>query len=66
VLPFSTHHTPEQIAAWTEHFSRWLAQGRFVFPHTIVEGGLTEAPQALVSLLDGAYLGNVSVKVAQT
>jgi NADPH-dependent curcumin reductase CurA len=64
VLPFSTYHTPEQIAAWTEHFSRWLAQGRFVFPHTIVEGGLAGAPQALVSLLEGAYLGNVSVKVS--
>jgi NADPH-dependent curcumin reductase CurA len=64
VLPFSTYHTPQQIAAWTEHFSRWLAEGRFVFPHTIVDGGLRAAPQALVSLLKGAYRGNVSVKVA--
>ena len=64
VLPFSTYHTPEQIAAWTGHFSRWLAQGRFVFPHTIVEGGLTGAPQAHVSLLKGAYKGNVSVQIA--
>ncbi|WP_405879314.1 NADP-dependent oxidoreductase [Streptomyces sp. NBC_01136] len=64
VLPFSTYHTPEQVAAWTEHFSTWLGEDRFVFPHTIVEGGVTAAPEALVSLLQGNYKGNVSVKVA--
>ncbi|MFI5775132.1 zinc-binding dehydrogenase [Streptomyces sp. NPDC051658] len=64
VLPFSTHHTPEQVAAWTERFSTWLGEDRFVFPHTIVEGGLSAAPQALVSLLKGSYKGNVSVRVA--
>jgi NADPH-dependent curcumin reductase CurA len=64
VMPFSTYHTPEQIAAWTEHFSVWLGEGRFVFPHTIVEGGLQQAPQALCSLVEGAYRGNVSVRVA--
>jgi NADPH-dependent curcumin reductase CurA len=63
VLPFSTYHTPEQIGAWTEHFSRWLAEGRFVFPHTIVDGGIAQAPRALVSLLAGAYRGNVSVRI---
>lgn len=35
-----------------------------MFPHTIVEGGLSAAPQALVSLLKGNYKGNVSVRVA--
>lgn len=64
VLPFSTYHTPEQVAAWTERFSTWLSEDRFVFPHTIVEGGLSAAPQALVSLLKGSYKGNVSVRVA--
>lgn len=64
VLPFSTYHTPEQIAAWTEHFSQWLGEGRFVFPHTIAEGGIRQAPQALISLLDGAYRGNVSVQIS--
>ncbi|MGW0810260.1 zinc-binding dehydrogenase [Nonomuraea sp. NPDC002799] len=64
VLPFSTYHTPEQISAWTEHFSAWLAQGRFVFPHTVVDSGLAGAPQALVSLLKGDYKGNVSVRIA--
>jgi NADPH-dependent curcumin reductase CurA len=63
VLPFSTYHTPDQIAAWTEHFSRWLAEGRFVFPHTVVDGGIRQVPQALVSLLAGEYRGNVSVRV---
>ncbi|WP_239150536.1 hypothetical protein [Streptomyces sp. SID13588] len=42
----------------------WLDQGRFVFPHTIVDGGLRQAPQALCSLLDGGYRGNVSVHVS--
>ncbi|RFC78509.1 NADP-dependent oxidoreductase [Streptomyces sp. AcE210] len=64
VMPFSTYHTPDQVAAWTEHFSTWLGENRFVFPRTIVDGGITAAPRALVSLLRGAYKGNVSVKVA--
>lgn len=64
VLPFSTYHTPEQIAAWIEHFSTWLAEDRFVFPHTIVDGGIRQVPQALVSLLAGQYRGNVSVDIA--
>jgi NADPH-dependent curcumin reductase CurA len=63
VLPFSTYHTPDQIAAWTEHFSRWLTDGRFVFPHMVVDGGIRQAPQALGSLLAGEYRGNVSVRI---
>ncbi|MEU8028774.1 NADP-dependent oxidoreductase [Streptomyces sp. NPDC049099] len=59
--PFATYHTPEQIAAWTQHFATWLAEGRFVYPHTVVDGGLAAAPQALLELLKGRYRGNVVV-----
>ncbi|QGV77516.1 MDR family NADP-dependent oxidoreductase [Streptomyces ficellus] len=59
--PFACYHTPEQIGAWIQHFATWLGEGRFVFPQTVVEGGIEAAPEALLSLLKGAYRGNVSV-----
>lgn len=61
--PFATYHTPEQIWAWMQHYSQWLKEDKFVFPHTMVEGGLQAAPGALVSLLAGKYKGNVIVKL---
>ncbi|MFG1823221.1 zinc-binding dehydrogenase [Microbispora bryophytorum] len=63
LLPFSCHHTPEQVAAWREHFTRWLAEGRFVFPQTVVEGGIEQVPGAFLSLLKGSYRGNVAVRL---
>ncbi|GAT66906.1 alcohol dehydrogenase [Planomonospora sphaerica] len=63
LLPFSCHHTPDQLAAWREHFSGWLAEGRFVYPQTVVEGGIEDVPQAFLSLLRGSYRGNVSVRL---
>ncbi|MFF0291906.1 MDR family NADP-dependent oxidoreductase [Streptomyces sp. NPDC005262] len=63
LLPFSCYHTPDQIAAWREHFSSWLAEGRFVYPQTVVEGGIEDVPQAFLSLLQGSYQGNVSVRL---
>lgn len=64
IRPFATYHTPEQIMAWNTHFAQWVREGRFVLPQTIVEGGLDAAPQALLDLLDGAYTGNVVVKLS--
>ncbi|MFC9615054.1 MDR family NADP-dependent oxidoreductase [Streptomyces sp. NPDC056721] len=64
LLPFSCHHTPDQIAAWREHFSSWLDEGRFVYPQTAVEGGIEDVPQAFLSLLQGSYQGNVSVRLS--
>ncbi|GGL21882.1 MDR family NADP-dependent oxidoreductase [Planomonospora parontospora] len=63
LLPFSCHHTPDQLAAWREHFSGWLDEGRFVYPQTVVEGGIEDVPQAFISLLQGSYRGNVSVRL---
>jgi len=64
IKPFSTYHTPEQIQAWMEHFGQWLKEGKFVFPNTVVKGGIEAAPQALVDLTQGKYKGNVSVKLS--
>ncbi|MGW8687657.1 zinc-binding dehydrogenase [Streptomyces sp. NPDC055817] len=64
LLPFSCHHTPDQIVAWREHFSSWLDEGRFVYPQTVVEGGIEDVPQAFLSLLQGSYQGNVSVRLS--
>lgn len=63
LLPFACYHLPEQIGAWYQHFGTWLAEGRFVFPHTVLDGGLDAAPAALIGLLGGAYTGNVSVRL---
>ncbi|MCX4970532.1 NADP-dependent oxidoreductase [Streptomyces sp. NBC_00654] len=63
IRPFACYHTPEQINAWYEHFVQWHREGRFVFPHTTVEGGLTQAPEAMLALLKGRYRGNVAVRV---
>ncbi|QIM16311.1 zinc-binding dehydrogenase [Leucobacter insecticola] len=59
ILPFSTFHTPEQIAHWVTHYAAWLAEDRFVFPQSSPAGGLREAPQALIDLGKGKFRGNV-------
>ncbi|SCF56430.1 NADP-dependent oxidoreductase [Streptomyces sp. Ncost-T10-10d] len=64
LLPFSCYHTPDQVAAWRERFSSWLDEGRFVYPQTVVEGGIEDVPQAFLSLLQGCYQGNVSVRLS--
>ncbi|MEC4017330.1 NADP-dependent oxidoreductase [Streptomyces sp. H27-D2] len=64
IRPFACYHTPDQIMAWTQHFATWVGEGRFVFPHTTVEGGIEAAPDALISLLKGAYKGNVAVRIS--
>ncbi|GAA3515654.1 MDR family NADP-dependent oxidoreductase [Actinocatenispora rupis] len=63
LLPFSCHHTPEQVAAWREHVTTWLTEGRFVFPQTVVTGGIDDVPVAFLSLLAGSYRGTVSVRL---
>ncbi|ARF76238.1 zinc-binding dehydrogenase [Kitasatospora albolonga] len=60
--PYATYHTPEQVQAWTEHVARWLSEGRFVFPQTVVEGGIEQAPGALLDLLAGRHRGNITVR----
>ncbi|MFG3706454.1 zinc-binding dehydrogenase [Micromonospora sp. NPDC047670] len=64
LLPFSCHHTPDQIAAWHSHFRTWLDQNTFVFPQTVVQAGIDTVPDAFLSLLRGDYRGNVSVRLA--
>ncbi|GAB3985718.1 NADP-dependent oxidoreductase [Actinoallomurus acanthiterrae] len=64
LLPFSCYHTPDQIAAWREHFSTWLGEGRFVYPQTVVKGEVEDVPEAFLSLLQGSYRGNVSVRLS--
>ncbi|GLZ55389.1 NADP-dependent oxidoreductase [Actinomycetospora sp. NBRC 106378] len=61
--PFACYHLPEQIAAWFTHFGTWLGEGRFTYPHTVVEGGLDAAPTTLVGLLRGDFTGNVTVRL---
>lgn len=62
LLPFSCHHAPDQTEAWQKHFRTWLGEGRFVYPQTVVEGGIEDVPGAFLSLFEGAYQGDVSVR----
>ncbi|WP_440089448.1 hypothetical protein [Streptosporangium sp. LJ11] len=64
LTPFSRHHTPGKIAAWWEHFGAWPGEGRFVYPQTVVKGGIEDVPQAFPSLLQGSYRGDVSVRLS--
>lgn len=63
LLPFSCYHTPDQITAWQDSFRTWLEQGRFVYPQTVVDGGIEAVPGAFLSMLRGEYRGNVSVRL---
>ncbi|MFB7213702.1 MDR family NADP-dependent oxidoreductase [Streptomyces sp. NPDC056255] len=64
LLPFSCYHTPDQIAAWRKCFSTWLDAGWFVYPQTVIEGGIEDVPAAFLALLQGSYRGNVSVRLS--
>ncbi|MFI6481109.1 MDR family NADP-dependent oxidoreductase [Nonomuraea sp. NPDC050663] len=63
LLPFSCHHTPDQIAAWHRHFHTALGQGRFVYPRTVVETGIEGVPDTFLAMLRGEFRGNVSVRL---
>ena len=63
IRPFSTFHTPDQIQAWNQHYGLWLSEGKIVFPHTIINGGLEAAPAVLDGLLLGKFRGNVIVRL---
>ncbi|MFC4949975.1 zinc-binding dehydrogenase [Pseudonocardia sp. GCM10023141] len=64
IKPFSTYHTPEQIQAWNSHYGQWLAEGRIVYPRTVVEGGIDALPGALDELLAGVHRGNLILRIA--
>jgi len=61
---FATLHTPDQIVEWNARFSRWLAEGKAVFPRTVVEGGVSVLPQAVVDLMAGGFSGTALVKLS--
>ncbi|MFE6103609.1 zinc-binding dehydrogenase [Streptomyces laurentii] len=61
---FATLHTPDQIEEWNARFGAWLAEGRIVFPHTVVEGGVEALPQAFLDLLDRKHSGTVLVRMS--
>ncbi|MER6095787.1 hypothetical protein ABT154_07955 [Streptomyces sp. NPDC001728] len=54
----------QSMTGWSEHFGRWLGEGRLVYPETVVDGGIEDVPQAFLSLLGGSYRGNVSVRLS--
>ncbi|MEV0012802.1 NADP-dependent oxidoreductase [Streptomyces sp. NPDC047973] len=61
---FATLHTPDQIEDWNAQFGTWLREGRIVFPHTVVEGGVAGLPEAFVALLARKYSGTVLVRMS--
>ncbi|HEX3812991.1 MAG TPA: NADP-dependent oxidoreductase [Mycobacteriales bacterium] len=63
IRPFCTRHTAEQLGAWSERYSRWLAEGKVVYPHTTVKARLDQSAAILDRLLAGEYRGNVLVEL---
>lgn len=63
IRPFSTKHTPGQVQAWNTHYAQWFAEGRIVFPHTVVDGALERAITAQDELLAGTHRGTVLVRL---
>lgn len=64
ILPFALWYARDHGQVWLKDFTRWTAEGRFVFPHTTVEGDLRAAPGMVLSLLHGEYRGNVTLRLA--
>lgn len=65
IRPFSTRHTPDQVQAWNTHYAQWYAEGRIVFPHTVVEGALDRVIAAQDELFAGAHRGTVIVRLSR-
>jgi NADPH-dependent curcumin reductase CurA len=63
IRPFACYHTPAQIGAWYQHFGQWLGEGRFVFPHSTIDGELADVPEAFLAFLSGQFRGNVAVQL---
>ncbi|WP_163513723.1 MDR family NADP-dependent oxidoreductase [Fodinicola acaciae] len=63
IKPFCTPHTPDQVAAWYAHYGRWLAEGKLVYPRTVVDGNVEDAPKVLDDMLAGRYRGNVLLRI---
>ncbi|WP_055586891.1 MDR family NADP-dependent oxidoreductase [Peterkaempfera griseoplana] len=61
---FATLHTPDQIDGWNARFGAWLGEGRIVFPHTVVEGGVPALPEAFIALQQRRYSGTVLVRLS--
>ncbi|WP_257573695.1 NADP-dependent oxidoreductase [Streptomyces sp. JJ66] len=61
---FATMHTPDQLTHWNAVFGQWLKEGRVVFPHTVVEGGVAALPEVFVALQERAYTGTVVVRLS--
>jgi NADPH-dependent curcumin reductase CurA len=49
--------------AFLEEVGAWVREGRVQFRETIVDGGVTAAPQALIDLLRGANTGKMLVRL---
>ncbi|MFE5211006.1 hypothetical protein [Streptomyces sp. NPDC056600] len=61
---FATLHTPDQIEEWNARLGPWLAEGRIVLPHTVVEGGTAALPEAFLALQERRYSGTVLVRMS--
>lgn len=60
--PFACFHTAEQVMAWNMAFGQWLGEGRFVYPMTVLDATIAEAPHELLGYLAGKHTGAVVVK----
>ena len=53
----------DQFAAAGKELAQWLAEGKIQRKETIIKGGLTAAPGALVELYNGVNTGKLLVEI---
>ncbi|MBV8933154.1 MAG: zinc-binding dehydrogenase [Kutzneria sp.] len=64
IRPFALTYGRQAFREWPERFGQWLREGRIVYPSTVIDGGIEQAPQALIDLVAGRHRGNVTVTLS--
>jgi len=52
-----------QFSAAQKELAQWLSEGKLQRKETIIKGGLTAAPEALVQLYNGVNTGKLLVEI---
>lgn len=60
---FTTDYSSDDLDQFLRHYGQWTAEGRIAFAPTVIEGGLSAVPQALVDQLNRKFRGPVLVKL---
>ncbi|WP_222720940.1 hypothetical protein [Actinomadura sp. HBU206391] len=56
------HDHPDRVPEFGERLRTWLRDGALVYEETVIDG-LADAPQALLDLVNGKYIGKTVVRL---